>query len=94
MLVHSHNQANTVSLMCAVHTSAAKPCIFTVQTVMHTNSIVATVYKSSLPAVTDQVIKMYGTSALAKRSTRKSLCTCRNRLNLTGLHHSHYNERH
>jgi len=84
-------KTNTVSLMCAVHTSAAKSSIFTVQTVMHTNSIVATIYESSLPAIADHVIKMYGTSALAKKSTKKCLCTCRNRQNLTGLHHSHYN---
>ena len=58
--------------MCAVHTLAAKPCIFTVQTVMHTNSIVSTVYKSSLPAVADQVIKMYGTSPLAKRARERA----------------------
>ena len=81
-------KGSTVSLMCAVHTSAAKPCVFTVTTVMAANSIVAAVYKSSLPAVTVQVIKMYGTCSLAKWCTGKCLSTCSNGQKLMELHHS------
>ena len=43
---------------------------------MHTNSIVGTVYKPCLPAVTYKVVKKNGTSSLAKGGKRKSCCTC------------------
>ena len=46
---------NTVAIE-PMHTLAAKSCIFTVDAVMHTNSIVATVDKFCLGAVADQVV--------------------------------------
>ena len=54
---------------------AAETCIFTVVTVMHTNAIVEAVYKSSLPAVANQLIQKNWTSALAKGGISKCLCT-------------------
>ena len=45
---------------------AAKSCILTVSTVMHTDSIVGTVYKPCLPAVAYKVVQVNGTSAQAK----------------------------
>ena len=44
---------NTLLVIEAVHTTAAKPGIFAVDTAMHTNSIVETVYKSCFTAVAD-----------------------------------------
>ena len=60
------------------HVLAAKPCIFTVNTVMHTNSIVSTVYKSCLSASTDQVVQINGACAKPKcwGNTAKRCCTC------------------
>lgn len=56
---------------------AAETCIFTVVTVVHTNTIMKAVYKSSLPAVANQVIQENWTSALAEWGISKCLCTCR-----------------
>ena len=55
---------------------AAKSCILTVSTVVIGNSIVGTVYKSCLPAITEQVVQINGTSSLAKWGTSKRCCTC------------------
>ena len=58
------------------------------QTVVVGNSIVHTVYKSILPASTDQVVQIDGTSPPTERGTGKSLSTCRVAARQLKLQHS------
>ena len=56
-------------------TCTSETSIFTVQTVVVTNSIVGTVNESCLPAVAEQVIQKNGTSSLAILGTVEGSCT-------------------
>ena len=68
---------STLLAIEAIHTLAAKSCIFAVDAVMAANSIVATINKFCLSAVADQVIQVNRTRSSAKVGTIVYLRTCK-----------------